>query len=103
MALRYDMPQEHNINIKTNDKQTKYQQLAFEMRERRIGYKVIVVPIIIGCLGGGIALTLKEVKRLFNSDQLTRKVVGTMEKTILMDSETLMTKILWGLIQPKID
>ena len=27
-----------------------------------IGYKVIVVPIIIGCLGGGIELTLKEVK-----------------------------------------
>ena len=55
-------PQEDNINIKTNDKRTKYQQLAFEMRERRIGHKVIVVPIIIGCLGGGIELTLKEVK-----------------------------------------
>ena len=96
-------PQEDNINIKTNDKRTKFQQLAFEMGERRIGYKVIVVPVIIGCLGGGIALTLKEVKQLFNSDRLTRKVVGTMQKTILMDSETLMRKILWGLIQPKID
>ena len=58
----------------------KYQQLALEMRERRTGYKVIVVPTIIGCLGGEIQLTLKEVKRLFNSDQLTRKVVGTMQK-----------------------
>ena len=46
MAWLYDMayPQEDNINIKTNDKRTKYQQLAFEMRERRTGYKVIVVP-----------------------------------------------------------
>ena len=47
-------PQQDNINIKTNDKRTKYQQLAFKMRERRIRYKVIVVPIIIGCLGRGL-------------------------------------------------
>ena len=73
-------PQENNINIITNDERTKYQQLAFEMRERRTGYKVKVVPIIIGCLGGGIELALKEVKRLFNSDQMTRKVVVTMQK-----------------------
>ena len=96
------MPQEDNINIKTNDKQTKYQQLAFEMRERRTGYKVIVVPIITGCIGGGIELTVKEVKRLFNSNQMTRKVEGTMQKTILMDSETIIAKIMMGLIQPKI-
>ena len=62
-----------------------------------------VVPIIIGCLGGGIELTLKEVKRLFNSDQMTRKVVGTMQKTILMDNEKIIRKILSGLLQPKID
>ena len=52
-------PQEDNINIKINDKRTKYQQLAFEMRERRIGYKVIVVPIITACLGREIELTPK--------------------------------------------
>ena len=55
-------PQEDNINIRTNDKRTKYQQLAFKMTERGTGYKVILVPIIIGCLGGGIELTPKEVK-----------------------------------------
>ena len=31
-------PTEDNINFKTNDKRTKYQQLVFEMRDRRIGY-----------------------------------------------------------------
>ena len=39
--------QEDNNNIKTYDNRTKYQQLVCEMRERRIEYKVIVVPIII--------------------------------------------------------
>ena len=96
-------PQEDNINIKTNEKQTKYQQLAFEMRDGRIGYKVIVWQIIIACLGEGTELTLKELKRLFTSNQMTRKVVGTMQKTTLMDSETLMRRILSGLIQSKID
>ena len=98
MALQYGMPQEDNINIKTNEKRTKYQQLAFEMRGRRTGYKMIIVPIVIECLGKGIELTLKEVKRLFNSDQMTRKVVGTMQKAILMDSKTIMRKIMLGLI-----
>ena len=36
------------------EKLEKYQQLAFEIRERRPGYKVIVIPIVIGCLGGGM-------------------------------------------------
>ena len=53
-------PQERNIETKMNDKRTKYQQLAFEIRERRKEYKVVVVPIIIGCLGGGIDKTIRE-------------------------------------------
>ena len=68
-----------------NDKRTKYQQLAFEIRERRKEYKVVVVPIIIGCLGG--------------NDKLAKQIVGTMQKTVLMDSETTLRKIFSGLIQ----
>ena len=36
----------------------KYQQLCFEVRERREGYTVEVIPTIIGCLGGA----MKELK-----------------------------------------
>ena len=54
-------PQERNIETKMNDKRTKYQQLAFEIRERRKEYKVVVVPIIIGCLGGGVDKKIREV------------------------------------------
>ena len=39
---------------KGNEKQTKYRQLAFELRERRVGYNVVVVPLVIGALGGGV-------------------------------------------------
>ena len=55
-------PQERNIETKMNDKRTKCQQLAFEIRERRKEYKVVVVPIIIGCLGGGVDKTIREVQ-----------------------------------------
>ena len=92
-------PQERNIETKMNDKRTKYQQLAFEIRERRKEYKVVVVPIIIGCLGGGIDKTIREVRRIFENDELAKKIVGTMQKTVLMDSETTLRKIFSGLIQ----
>ena len=92
-------PQERNIETKMNDKRTKYQQLAFEIRERRKEYKVVVVPIIIGCLGGGIDKTIREVRRIFENDELAKQIVGTMQKTVLMDSETTLRKIFSGLIQ----
>ena len=92
-------PQERNIETKMNDKRTKYQQLAFEIRERRKEYKVVVVPIIIGCLGGGVDKTIREVRRIFENDELAKQIVGTMQKTVLMDSETTLRKIFSGLIQ----
>ena len=47
-------PQENNIEAKVKEKLDKYQQLAFETRENRVVYKVEVIPLVIGCLGGGI-------------------------------------------------
>ena len=85
-------PQEWNIETKMNDKRTKYQQLAFEIRERRKEYKVVVVPI-------GVDKTIREVRRIFENDELAKQIVGTMQKTVLMDSETTLRKIFSGLIQ----
>ena len=45
-------PNEKNISEKYREKLTKYQQLAFVMREKRPEYRVETVPIVIGCLGG---------------------------------------------------
>jgi hypothetical protein len=46
-------PMEDGIDRKGKEKLQKYQQLAYGIRERRPGYKVTVLPIVIGCLGGG--------------------------------------------------
>ena len=47
-------PQKNNIVTKRDEKRTKYRQLAFKLRERRVEYKTYVIPVVIGVLGGGI-------------------------------------------------
>ena len=47
-------PQQWNIEAKRLEKLTKYIQLAYELRERHPEYEIIVVPVVIGALGGGI-------------------------------------------------
>ena len=47
-------PSENNVDAKHAEKLQKYQQLAFEIRDRRPGYNVMIIPIVIGCLGGGM-------------------------------------------------
>ena len=39
-------PIEQNTDTKRRDKLPRYQQLAFEIRERRPGYTVTIVPVI---------------------------------------------------------
>ena len=90
-------PQENNIVVKRNEKRKKYRPLAFELRERRIGYKIIVVSLVISAIDGGIEGMIREVERIFGKNDLCTEIVGEMQKTILMDSETTIWKVLSGL------
>ena len=92
-------PQKNNIVTKRDEKRTKYRQLAFKLRERRVEYKTYVIPVVIGVLGGGIKITIYEVKKIFKQDDLSKKIVGEMQRTILMDGEIIIHKILSGLVQ----
>ena len=58
---------ESNRMKKRDDKVTKYQQLCFEVRERREGYTVEVIPTIIGCLGGGMKELRTNIKRILKN------------------------------------
>ena len=83
-------PQQRNIDTKRLEKLTKYRQLAFEERERRPGYEI--VPLIIGALGGGMRQTTKDMAKVFENGELLKRIVGEMQKTVLMDSETILRK-----------
>ena len=92
-------PQQHNLETKPAEKLTKYQQLAFEMRERRPGYMVMVIPVVIGVLGGGIKKTISELSRLITKRDVVLRTVSEMQKTILMDSESIIGKVMSRLVQ----
>ena len=92
-------PQQQNIEAKQLEKLTKYTQVAYELRERRPGYKITVIPLIIGVLGGGMKSALDELSNVSNKNELAKQVAGEMQKTILMDSESTIHKVLSRLIQ----
>ena len=94
-------PQENNIEAKVKEKLDKYPQLAFETRENRVGYRVEVVPLVLGCLGGGIGKLWKNVKKVIQTDTETERILKEMQKTVLMGSESVIRKVLSGVVQPE--
>ena len=84
MILLVDMacPNEKNKDEKREEKMRKYLQLCFEFRERRQGYMVKFVPVIIRCLGGGIKQLENYVRKIFgNEKQITPKsTIWTVEQ-----------------------
>ena len=92
-------PQENNIVTKRDEKRAKYRQLAFELRERRADYKIYVIPVVIGALSGSIKEAIHEVKEILKQDDLSEKIVGEMQRTVLMGSETIIWKNFSGLVQ----
>ena len=96
-------PQQANIAAKRNEKVTKYRQLAFELRERRPGYNITIVPVIIGALRGGIKEVLHDVERVFSEhsepERLAGITIAEIQKTILMDGESMIRKVLSGFVQ----
>ena len=60
---------------------------------------VSVIPVVIGALGGGIKKTISELSRLITKRDVVLRTVSEMQKTILMDSESIIRKVMSGLVQ----
>ena len=94
-------PNENNKIAKRDEKIGKYNRLCFELRERRDGYTVKVVPTIIGCLGGGMKELKESIRQIFeyeNNDEEPEWISREMQKTVLWESESLIRKVLSGLL-----
>ena len=61
----------------------KYQQLLFELRERREQRRVVVVPLLIGCLESGIKQLTKDIKVLFKPEGCGRYIEQNTESSIM--------------------
>lgn len=92
-------PQQCNVETKRLDKLTRYRQLAFETRERRPEHQITIVPLIIGALGGGMKQILNDMGRIFENEDVVKRIASEMQKTVLMDSETILRKVCSGLVQ----
>ena len=90
--------QQNKIGAKRTRKLTKYRQLAFETRERRPGYEIYIVPVVIGALGGGTKALKINLKKI-NNNELLEEMVAVTQKTVLMDSERIVRRVMSGLIQ----
>ena len=63
-------PMERNVEEKAIQKLTNYQQLAYEFRERSPGYRVMIIPLILGCCGGGAKILRKNIRKLIDDERL---------------------------------
>ena len=86
------------IDAKWKDTLTRYRQLAVETREKRLGYSITIIPVIIGTLGADMKNTMNDMTNLLTKQELVVKTAGEMQKTILMDSETLLRKVVSGFV-----
>ena len=80
------------------EKVTKYQQLAYETREKRKNYEVKFIPLIIGSLGCGVNAIQKNIEKILTEKTAAEKVVKEMQKMILMESESIVRKVISGVI-----
>ena len=67
--------------------------------ERRPGYNVVIISILIGCLGGGMRRAANQIGRLISDEKKTRATLNEMVKTVLFESKSIKRKVLSGLIQ----
>lgn len=93
-------PAEANIEKKISEKIQKYQQLAYEVRERRPGYKVEIVPVVLGCMGGGVTRMRDCVRKIIPEEDVVKKTTDDMLRTVLMESESILRKVISGVVQP---
>ena len=59
----------------------------------------MVVPLVIGALGGDIRQIMVDMGKFFENKDLLKRKICKIQKTVLMDSETTSRKVLSGLIQ----
>ena len=54
---------------------------------------------VVGVLGGGLKKTISELSKLITKREIVMRTVSKMQKTILMNSESIIRKVMSGLVQ----
>ena len=79
---------DQNINEKVTEKLQKYQKLDFEIKEKRQGFHVEIIPVVTACMREQIAKVLVP-----DAKKMTR-TWREMLQTALAESENIIRKLL---------
>ena len=48
--------------------------MAFEFRERKPGFTIEIVPVVIGCIGGSMKRVKAQIRKVLNDDKTVTAV-----------------------------
>lgn len=85
-VVEFSAPAENNIVMKQQQKKKKYKDLIFELKSLYAGYRVRMIVLIIGCLGGMKADYLTELKIIPACTALAEVLAHKMQKAVLLGS-----------------
>ena len=58
-----------------------------------------MIPVIVRALGGGIKVLKFDLKKIFDNNELLEEMVAVMQKTVLINNESIVQRVMSGLIQ----
>ena len=58
-----------------------------------------VVPVIIECLEGGVEDATRAVRKIIGDENCVIRIITTMQRTVLYEGETMIRKVLGGVVQ----
>ena len=60
---------------------------------------IMVILIVVGALGGRLKKIISKLPKLITKREIVIRTVSEMQKTILMDSEPTIQKVMSGLVK----
>ena len=71
-----------------------YQQLTYDFGERKLGYHVLIIPVVIGCIGRGVNRLREQIAKLETDENKMKSIWREILKTAFAESESILRKVL---------
>jgi hypothetical protein len=85
-------PGDINVKEKEGEKKRNYAELVIELRMQRPGWRVIVMPLVVG-VTGGISKLPQHLNFLFNDEKTSMRCMKEMQKTTVLGSVQMISRI----------
>ena len=90
-------PSDDNVKNKEAEKRANYQDLLYELRTQRPGWRIEVLPLVVVVTGALNKLEV-EVMKLLDEEKKAKRCVKEMQKTTILGSVQIIHRIEAGLV-----